>query len=374
MSANAFRSPLMQQLVAAARSQHRPPLVLSEFSTRNTKNNNTAPSCTSSSQQVSAAQSPPRSISHQLNIKVASNFTKNIDTGMDQSFSSIRTFSASAVTSTVPDDYDFSSFQNIMKTRRTTSNYKPIEMGLDFSDITVSRLLHSMQRAILCGTTAPNHYRTEPTTYYRIVANTDTCNHLLDICYNVALCKNLKKKSKAEAHINAESKRKKWRETVGGYIVVCVGNQPPQDDEYPYKSIDFAACSLTNNFYSNRGTDVSDLVANEGDRHDDHDESEDFYYWYDNIPLRPPQTEKQLEDYASACASIQNILLSLHSEEWGSKWASGPIIRCRALRHLVGCKEDDAIAGLIMIGKPKLIGTPKPWRRRRDLSDVMKDL
>ena len=107
--------------------------------------------------------------------------------------------------------------------------------------------------------------------------------------------------------------------------------------------------------------------------------------------------------FASASASIQNILLSLHSEnipvsevevevedidketdtgsdsadmtrssgntnvhtcKIGSKWATGPMISCRAMRHLIGCQEDDAIVGLIMVGEPKMVPT-KDWRRRR---------
>jgi nitroreductase len=150
-----------------------------------------------------------------------------------------------------------------------------------------------------------------------------------------------KKKSKDEAHINAKAKMDKWK-NIGGYIVVCVGDQPSQDDEYPYK--DFSQ---------------------------DHDE--DFEYWYDTVPIRAPQTERQLEDYSSGSASIQNILLSIHSEDFGAKWATGPMIRCRATRSLIGCKETDAIAGLIMIGDSKVI--PREWRRRREFDgDVMREL
>ena len=133
----------------------------------------------------------------------------------------------------------------------------------------------------------------------------------------------------------------KWKKTIGGYIVVCVGDQPLQDDEYPYKA------------FSSK--------------------EEDFDYWYSPIPMRAPQTERQLEDYASASASIQNILLSLHSEKFSAKWATGPMIRCRSTRSLIGCKESDAIVGLIMIGDPK--GIPRKWRRQREFDgDVMRDL
>ena len=348
MSANAFRSPLMQQIVAAARSQHRPPLAFSEFGKKSD-----SPTPTPTPRTI--VQRHSCSLSHHnksdLMTSRASNFRMP---SIEPSFPEMRPLSSSAATVTSVDTDalnlqteeqadNYSSFQNMIKTRRTTSNYNPI----DFSDMIVSRLQDSMERGIRLGTTAPNHRRTELTTYYRIVANTDNCNQLLNICYNVALCKNLKTKTKQEAQINAESKKEKWKNTICGFIVVCVGSQPMQDDQYPYKSIS-----------------TNDATCN----------GDDFDYWYDAIPLRPPQTERQLDDYASACASIQNILLSLHSEDWGSKWASGPMIRCRALRHLVGCNEDDAITGLIMVGNPKATRIPKPWRRRRDFSDVMRDL
>lgn len=206
-----------------------------------------------------------------------------------------------------------------------------------------------MTRAVECAIHAPNHHRTEPTTYYKIVTNTDACNRLIHICYNVALCRNLKTKTKQEAQMNAESKMQKWKNTISGYIVVCVANQPLQDDEYPYKPLTLLD-----------GTNLEDDASH-------------FSYWYDTLPLHPPQTERQLEDYASACASIQNLMLSLHSEHWGSKWATGPIIRCRAMRSLIGCKENDAIAGIVMIGDPKVL--PREWRRRRALDgDVMREL
>lgn len=164
----------------------------------------------------------------------------------------------------------------------------------------------------------------------------------MDICYNVALCRNLKKRTREEAEKNAEAKKKKWQETIGAYIVVCVANQPVQDELLPYKDFETR-------------------------------KDEDFEYWYDTLPMKPPQTERQLEDYASACASIQNMLLSLHTEELGSKWATGPMIRCRATRFLIGCKIDEAIAGLIMVGDAKII--PKEWRRRRAFEgDVFRKL
>jgi nitroreductase len=346
----------MQQFAAAARSQHRPPLVLTDFAKKSKDS--------SKSTSPTIAQRPASSLSHHnlpKDDEMSSMVSKFRMSSIEPSFPTIRPLSSVAHTTSdaganasATKIADYKSFQSMIKDRRTTSNYSPIPIHMDISQIT--RLQDAMKRAIACATTAPNHHRTEPTTYYRILAHTKACDHLLDICYNVSLCKNLKKKSRTmeEARISAKSKKDKWKNTIGGYLVVCVGNQPIQDDQYPYKE---AMAITTEEEHELEGEDMQD----------------DFNYWYDTIPLQPPQTERQLEDYASACASIQNILLSLHSEELGSKWASGPMIRCRAFRNLVGLEKEDAIAGLIMIGSPKVV--PKPWRRKRDFdNDVIRDL
>jgi len=46
--------------------------------------------------------------------------------------------------------------------------------------------------------------------------------------------------------------------------------------------------------------------------------------------------------YAAACAVIQNILLSLHSNVIGTKWATGPVLlKMPAFLSLVGLEEMD---------------------------------
>lgn len=329
MSANAFRSPLMQQIAAAARSQHRPPLV---FSSHLSSKRSSTTSKTTENHYTTKSQTNRQASSSSLHRPIVDHSSIKPTSSGSASLESIPHLSHARFSSSSSDS---SRFQRTIETRRTASNYSPFDLSR------VPLLRESMTRAIRCATYAPNHHRTEPTTYYRIVTNTRACDQLMEICYNVALCRNLKKKSKDEAHINAKAKMDKWK-NIGGYIVVCVGDQPSQDDEYPYK--DFSQ---------------------------DHDE--DFEYWYDTVPIRAPQTERQLEDYSSGSASIQNILLSIHSEDFGAKWATGPMIRCRATRSLIGCKETDAIAGLIMIGDSKVI--PREWRRRREFDgDVMREL
>jgi nitroreductase len=349
MSANAFRSPLMQQIAAATRSHNRPPLVFSSsrLSAKNAslETNKASTKSTSPERQQIALTAAKNDVCVNSSRKAFSSATslESLPPLSTRYITSIHQ-TAQASSATRGEEHqieiDHSMLQLTIQSRRTTSNYMPIDISR------VPMLKESMTRAVECAACAPNHHRTEPTTYYKIVTKTDACNRLIDICYNVALCRNLKKKTKEEAHINAQSKMQKWKDTIAGYIVVCVGHQPIQDHEYPYKSF------------------TEDV---------DQDSPDEFSYWYDTIPIRPPQTERQLEDYASACASIQNMLLSLHSENWGSKWATGPIIRCRAMRSLIDCRENDAIAGIVMIGDPK--ATPREWNRRRKLDgDVMREL
>lgn len=337
MSANAFRSPLMQQIANAARNQHRPPFAFSSSQLRNEKQEK--PSSPSRSMNTSSLLRRPSQTKtiHDSARSPLDSLAKPILTNIISPFS---TNNIPLVSSMKGDeDEDPSSHFNLQSTihsRRTTSAYKPFDVSK------IPELKSSIARAISCATRAPNHHRTEPTTYYRIVTNTKACEKLMDICYNVALCRNLKKRTREEAEKNAEAKKKKWQETIGAYIVVCVANQPVQDELLPYKDFETK-------------------------------KDEDFEYWYDTLPMKPPQTERQLEDYASACASIQNMLLSLHTEELGSKWATGPMIRCRATRSLIGCEIDEAIAGLIMVGDAKII--PKEWRRRRAFEgDVFRKL
>ena len=53
------------------------------------------------------------------------------------------------------------------------------------------------------------------------------------------------------------------------------------------------------------------------------------YDLYGELLHVPPLTIAQLEDYASTCASVQNLLLSLHAEGLWCKWAMGPVVHCR---------------------------------------------
>lgn len=302
MSANAFRSQLMQQFVAAARTTNNRPTPLGALRTARTSHFHANPQdnkhnkvnvdskTNNNNQSVSKrnnSSSPIRDsfpTPHYLGLEneASHNHHHNISSkvaSMQQSQQ--RLYHNSNLVNSEGNEnedqiVDAFSFQTMLKTRRTTSNFIPLQ------DLTLNQkeqIYDAIFRAIECAIQAPNHYRTEPTTYYRIMPNTNSWEKLLDITYNVALIQYKSKSSttEEEAKVKAVNKQMKWKNTIGGYIAVCVSGQPEQE----------------------QGGDMIDF--------------------YDVLPLRPPETERQIEDFASACASIQNILLSLHSEGLGAK-------------------------------------------------------
>jgi nitroreductase len=297
MSSNVFRSQFMQQFAAAARAQNHRPSPISEIarrtsthpfhtSTKSQKQNNVK------SQNIEAqvqnttikdhiSTSPIQSRSYHCTPcnDESPPTQKPSSTRSPAEQQLCRSFSTKMTMEEGEEDEIQSksqSFQSIIKTRRTTSNFVPL------ANITLSQQQHiqdAISRAVECAVQAPNHHRTEPTTYYRIKPQTQSWENLMDIVYNVTLTRNKNKSNKTEeeGRISAESKRNKWRDRVGGYIVVCVSGQPDQQQKSSTQDV------------------------------------------YDPLPICPPETERQMEDYACACASIQNILLALHSEGLGAK-------------------------------------------------------
>ena len=153
----------------------------------------------------------------------------------------------------------------------------------------------------------------------------------MDIAYEVTLQRLLDNRLSGEEACRSEAtrKREKWA-TIPAFVVATVSGMEDQTSD-----------------------------SSEGDS-------------YKELPFVPPTTMRQLEDYASACASIQNLLLSLHAEGLGSKWATGPVLRTRAFRDLVRCQEQDMVVGLIMVGWPKRL--PRMRRRRELDGDVLRDV
>lgn len=96
---------------------------------------------------------------------------------------------------------------------------------------------------------------------------------------------------------------------------------------------------------------------------------------YEILPYAPPRTERALEDYASSCAAVQNVLLSLHAEHVASKWVTGPVVKTKAFRDLVEASPTDRVVGLIMVGKPDETRALHKRHRHRELhGDVLVDL
>ncbi|KAG7368051.1 nitroreductase family protein [Nitzschia inconspicua] len=231
-------------------------------------------------------------------------------------------------------------FYSLLLSRRTaakplvfsTSSDSPDLLGLERK-----HLCEALDRAVRAAQMAPNHKRTEPFTFTRFWSGSRTAETLADICYQVTL------RQKSEPV--ARKKREKWSRIPAFLVATVHENQQPllQVDEY--------------------------------------DDDDSVY-----VPLEytPPMTNRQLEDYASACAGIQNVLLSLHAESIATKWATGPIITTLAFRRLVNAEPTDRIVGLIMVGgknSTELVGereekmTSARRHRRRSLhGDVLVDL
>lgn len=342
MSANAFRSPLMQQFASSARSQHRPPLVLSGFCSRNAEENQKNEKQTN---RPATGERNASNAAHFMNVghssvKVSdiSISTRMLNASPNRMNASFQHFTSHANERQTADSDIF----EVIKNRRTSA-LGPIV----FSDL--PRLRESTTKAIQMATYGPNHYRTEPTTYYRIFADSASSHKLADICYNVSLCASMNRKPMVDAKKLAEDKRKKWLDTVACYITVTCAKQPIQ----------------AQNFNQDGSQGYLDASI---------DDAEVFQYWFNPIAGHLPETERQLENYASSCASIQNLLLSLHADNYASKWATGPVIRCRAFRSLIGCHNDEFVVGLVMVGTNKFLPTG-PWTRRRDFDgDVLRDL
>lgn len=341
----AFRSHLMQQFAAQARTQSRPPLALIGLLTDDNNNSSGAnavtalPDLDSSWRGLDASERYRHLSSIETSSKTSVNLRRrHTDSDVFQSSSQHgtlvplpRQFSTEAHSHDGEDECEEdsadavhelegkvnlpSTFQSLLKTRRTTSRFSaltsptPVYEEADYWN-------SALERAVLCGYQAPNHKRTEPFTFKRMVAPSESTERLADIAYHVAL-----RTGKNEE--KAGKKRDKWT-NIPAFLVATVEDDPSDDD------------GLEN--------------LNE----------------YDQLPYKPPQSERALEDYASACAAVQNVLLSLHAEDIATKWATGPIVRTPAFRELVQAKDNDRIVALIMVGQA-LKSKPKQRRIRRPL-------
>jgi nitroreductase len=223
-------------------------------------------------------------------------------------------------------------FQQLIASRRTVSNFISRPSSDESSD---RQFLHeAISRGVQLAATGPNHKLSEPTTFHRILTPSDASSRLSDIAYEVTLQRLIQNKLSGEEACRSEAmrKREKWS-TIPAFVAVTVSGMEDQTS--------------------------GDTASGGGDP-------------YKELPYVPPTTIRQLEDYASACASIQNLLLSLHSECLGAKWATGPVINTHAFRELIQCRQNEMVAGLIMVGWPNQL--PRMRRRRGLEGDVLRDV
>ena len=320
----------MQQFYSAAKNQSRPPLVFATAASGNDKGRSEAANhhvqrhraSTTSSPLLSSFNSQPALKSSSHSCRETSAQAKGAPSHDSATQQGVHESSTIA-----------QSFQQMVSSQRTASNFLHCPPFIEGEVHCRQFLSDAIKRGVECATRAPNQKNAESTTFHRILSRSVASERLLDIIYEVAYQRLVRNKlSGIEACRNeAMRKREKWS-TVPAFIVATVSGIEDQ-----------------------------------------HEDEQDQQSPYIELPLVVPNTIQQLDDYTSSCASIQNLLLSLHSEGLASRWETGTIIRTSALRNLIGCKKDDMIVGLIMIGWAKQV--PRMPRRRRELEgDVLRNV
>ncbi|CAJ1937291.1 unnamed protein product [Cylindrotheca closterium] len=238
--------------------------------------------------------------------------------------------------------------QSLLQSRRTGTS---MVFTLEDHQKEEGLLKEAIHRAVQCAQMAPNHKRTEPFSFLQIMNSSSSADQVAEIAYQVA--------ARTRSVPVARKKKEKWSQIPAFLVTLVHKNQK-------------AVLSDSSSGGSSSSSSRSDTV----------DEISDGTF--EPLPYAPPETERQLEDYASASAAIQNVLLSLHADGIATKWATGPVICTPAFRKLVHAKPTDRIAGLIMVGgmdstqfdsdKMEQI-TAARRRRRRDVDgDVLQSL
>jgi nitroreductase len=274
-------------------------------------------------------------------------------------------------------------FQNLILTRRTRSHFAPVcpaseDDGISTESSTRRFWTDALDRAVLCGYAAPNHRRTEPFTFRRLVAPSSKTRDLADIAYQVQLRKlqlQRRRKEQQEDQSDCRSEEASGSATTQAEADDARSAQRKHDKWNQIPAFLVATVKAPS------------MVQGEGED----GPSEPSNSWrYEPIEYTPPATIRELEDYASCCAAVQNVLLSLHSEGLASKWATGDVIRTPAFRDLMEIPDDDRVVALIQVGHPypaaaggmpvasssEAQSHPQPLRRhRRPLKgDVLVDL
>jgi nitroreductase len=221
-------------------------------------------------------------------------------------------------------------FQTMIQTRRTNGRLIPLKVLPQLYEREENYWIDALDRAVKCGHQAPNHKRAEPFTFKRMIAPSHATDRLAEIAYHVDLRQKLSPSDDPDhpsAFQHAQRKRDKWSQ-IPAFLVTTVSEETLQTEL-------------------------------------------DSFEEYEDLPYIPPQTERALEDYASTCAAVQNVLLSLHSEQIATKWVTGPLIRTPAFRDLVHAEPHDRVVALIMVGTGNGSSARRQRRNRRQLQGDM---
>lgn len=183
------------------------------------------------------------------------------------------------------------SFQSMMMTRHTGTSFsrKAVAMQESQSNQEDQRALlaSAIDRAVACGQMAPNHRRTEPFTFKRLIAPSDLTRRLSDIAYHV----NLLHSPNSSTQV-AEKKRQKWLDVAAFLVALCHDNQHPP----PLSSS--ASSSTTNQ-------DITHGNLEDESQNAKLQSSSSLIY--KPLPYCAPESERQLED-------VSNLILhTFHS-------------------------------------------------------------
>lgn len=337
-ASNAFRSNLMQQFAASARSQARPPLALigwlaeqDESGSVGTRRDRTLSSTSLHTRNISSIQTSSLSPPSAPPSRHAVNSSLSLSRSSHLNPVTRRQASSSAGVENDCESLELSELlQGLLRTRRTRNHFAPLD-----DQLPAEFWKDALERAVVSGCAAPNHRRTEPFTFKRMIAPSPVTKRLADIAYHVQLDKLTRKDMDDQARLcGAERKRGRWSQ-IPAFLVTTVTSEEPV-------------------------LDLDDLAEDSP---------------YDILPYAPPQSERELEDYASACAAVQNALLSLHAEDLASKWVTGDVVKTPAFRELVQATPYERIVALIMVGQPDETKNLHRRRRRREIHcDVLVDL
>ena len=78
----------------------------------------------------------------------------------------------------------------------------------------------------------------------------------------------------------------------------------------------------------------------------------------------------ELEDLQAISAVIQNFLLLLEDQGYGSFWKTPKYIESDMFKEILGLNTNEIIAGLIMVGHIDSKNQPKPRKKAKDITTI----